>query len=68
MRQRTHNAENLLKSAHKYARKQLRERTRDLAAIELERGVGLVSTDEYQSSLKSLLIAVRELRTIRGVM
>jgi hypothetical protein len=68
MTQRSSNPEDWLKLAHKYARKQLRERTRDLAVIDLERGVGLVSTDEYQSSLKSLLIAIRELRTIRGVM
>lgn len=56
-----------LEAAHRYARRQLRERLRDLRAVELEHRVRLLTAAEYASVRKSILRAIDELRLIRGV-
>jgi predicted metallo-beta-lactamase superfamily hydrolase len=56
-----------LPAAHHYARRQLRERLRDLRAVELEHRVRLLTAAEYASIRKSVLQAIAELRTVRGV-
>jgi hypothetical protein len=58
--------EEYLPSAHRYARRHLRERLRDLRAVELEHRVRLLTAEEYANIRKSILQAIAELRTIRG--
>jgi len=59
--------EEYLPASHRYARRQLRERLRDLRAVELEHRVGLLTAEEYASNRRSILKAIQELRTIRGL-
>lgn len=56
-----------LPAAYRYARRQLRERLRDLRAVELEHRVCLLTAEEYANVRKSILHAIDELRLIPGV-
>lgn len=47
-------------------RRQLRERLRDLRAVELEDRTCLLTAEEYANIRKSILQAIAELRTVRG--
>jgi hypothetical protein len=47
-----------------YVKQQLRERHRDLEALEVERGLIDVTSSDYLSSRRSLLQAISELETL----